>query len=154
LSPKHCCPCQLSIDRIGPLFRAEALAAINDALKITEDAFDDFDELLMEFAKSPLLADEETERAPAKERAIEAIASTRSYIRSVARKAFQKEGTNPSQALPIALRFRSHVSCASALCRTLNIAAASLLIKQSIHPAKPARSAAARARMSAFAFQN
>jgi 5-methylcytosine-specific restriction endonuclease McrA len=49
------------IDRIGPLVRGEALAAINEALKLTEDAFDDFDELLMEFAKSPLLADEETE---------------------------------------------------------------------------------------------
>jgi hypothetical protein len=48
-------------DRIGPQVRGEALAAINEALKITEDAFDDFDQLLMEFAKSPLLIDEETE---------------------------------------------------------------------------------------------
>jgi hypothetical protein len=50
-----------AIDRLSPQIRGDALAAINKALELTDKVFGDFDELLLEFAKSPLLQDEESD---------------------------------------------------------------------------------------------
>jgi hypothetical protein len=47
------------VDRIGQPFRLQVLKLINEAVKAAEDAFDDLDALLLEFAKSAVLPDEE-----------------------------------------------------------------------------------------------
>jgi HNH endonuclease len=49
------------IDRLGPQVRGQALAAINKALELAEKVYDDFDQLLIEFAKSNLLTDGDSE---------------------------------------------------------------------------------------------
>jgi len=46
------------IDRLGPQIRAQALEAINKALERVGQVFDDFDNALLEFAKSDILDDE------------------------------------------------------------------------------------------------
>lgn len=50
-----------ALDKLEPTVRARARAAINEAMKAVEEVFEDFDELLIEFAKSDLLIDEKTE---------------------------------------------------------------------------------------------
>ena len=50
-----------AIDLLSPQIRGEALAAINEALELTDRVFGDFDEFLLEFAKSPLIADEDSD---------------------------------------------------------------------------------------------
>jgi hypothetical protein len=58
------------IDRLGPEVRAQAKAAMRDLIQTTQQVFDDFDELLLQMAKSPILSDgvTEEERRQNKER--------------------------------------------------------------------------------------
>jgi len=47
------------VDRVGQRFRLEVLKAINEVVKAAEGAFDDLDDLLLKFAKSAVLPDDE-----------------------------------------------------------------------------------------------
>jgi hypothetical protein len=49
-----------AIDQLAPEIRLRALSSIKKILKTAEEVFDSFDELLIEFAKSSILADEMT----------------------------------------------------------------------------------------------
>ncbi len=50
-----------AIDRLTPELRLQALTAIRKILKTADEVFEHFDELLIEFAKSAVLADEMTD---------------------------------------------------------------------------------------------
>jgi hypothetical protein len=50
-----------AIDRLTPEMRMQAINAINKILETADEVFDGFDALLIEFAKSTILGDGETE---------------------------------------------------------------------------------------------
>jgi HNH endonuclease len=50
-----------AIDRLPPEVRMQAINAVNKMLKTTDEVFDGFDALLMEFAKSTILGDGDTD---------------------------------------------------------------------------------------------